>query len=133
MLRLYLAPMKTIFKKKNGTLHITVVLKLLQMLNTLSQLTIHCEVKKKECGLLFLSNNGHKSVEMAKHCFQQLEHLFPLVDAIEGRCCKPNIQEKQLKIRSSNDFIFFLSNSLSTTRQIFYYSNNIKGVLCTCL
>jgi hypothetical protein len=70
------------------------------MLNTLSQLTIHCEVKKKECGLLFLSNNGHKSVEMAKHCFQQLEHLFPLVDAIEGRCCKPNIQEKQLKIRS---------------------------------
>jgi hypothetical protein len=70
------------------------------MLNTLSQLTIHCEVKKKECGLLFLWNNGHKSVEMAKHCFQQLEHLFPLVDAIEGRCCKPNIQGKQLKIRS---------------------------------
>ena len=93
-------------------------------------------MKKKEGGLLFLLNNGHKSVRMARHCFQQLEHLFPLVDAIEGHCCKPNIQESPLKIRSLVEkqlLHFFLSNSLPTTRQIFYYSNNIKGVVCTCL
>lgn len=107
------------------------------MLNTLSQLTIHCEVKKKRnvaySSFRTMGIRAQKWRSIASNSQNTFSHQsMPQKGAVVNQISKKSKLRLDLWQRS-NDFIFFLSNSLSTTRQKFYYSNNIKGVLCTCL